>query len=382
MKSLKLFLFFIFSTLLFISCNGQQEQEKPLVVDVNASYPKKDLILQDLFDVEYVPLETTDEFITHGNVKSTSKNIVVTTNWGGNGDIFLFDRATGKGLQKINHFGQSGEEYTSATEILVDEAQKELFVIDYSAKRILVYDLAGNFKRSFKTVEDSYYTNTFNYDTKHLLCYKSQTGLTDEYSKHILISKQDGSLFKEIPIPFGKLESPVFVQGEITVSPSFYLTVANQENWTLTETSADTIYNYLSDGTLHPIIERTPSIHEMDPQVFLYPTVMCSDYYFMKTQKKEFDMARRKGFPTTQLVYDKQENAIYEYMLYNGDWEEQIISFNSQPINQEVLTWQSMEAPDLIEANAAGKLKGKLKEITDKLDEDSNPVIMLIKPKR
>lgn len=93
-------------------------------------------------------------------------------------------------------------------------------------------------------------------------------------------------------------------------------------------------------------------------------------------------MARRKGFPTTQLVYDKQENAIYEYMLYNGDWEEQIISFNSQPINQEVLTWQSMEAPDLIEANAAGKLKGKLKEITDKLDEDSNPVIMLIKPKR
>ena len=30
-------------------------------VDVNKNYPKKELILQDLFDVEYLPLETKDE---------------------------------------------------------------------------------------------------------------------------------------------------------------------------------------------------------------------------------------------------------------------------------------------------------------------------------
>lgn len=349
---------------------------------MNASYPKKDLILQELFDVEYVPLETTEEFITHGNIKAISKNIIITTNRGNRGDIFLFDRNTGNPIRIINHHGQSGEDYAYPREIIIDENKKELFVIDYAARKILVYDLDGNFKRSFKTIQDYYYTNTFNYDENHLICYKSPSIGTDKESKFILISKQDGSLSKDILIPIKNIEFPTIVDGELSINPIFYLIAPNQNNWTLTETSSDTIYNYLSDGTLRPIIERTPSIHEMDPQVFLYPTVMCADYYFMKTQKKEFDMARRKGFPTTQLVYDKQENAIYEYMLYNGDWEEQIISFNSQPINQEVLTWQSMEAPDLIEANAAGKLKGKLKEITDKLDEDSNPVIMLIKPKR
>lgn len=46
--------------------SSTQEKEALMVVDVTKSYPKKELILQDLFDVEYIPLETTDEFVTLG----------------------------------------------------------------------------------------------------------------------------------------------------------------------------------------------------------------------------------------------------------------------------------------------------------------------------
>ena len=34
-----------------------------ITVDITANYPKKEMILQDFMDVEYIPLETTDEFI-------------------------------------------------------------------------------------------------------------------------------------------------------------------------------------------------------------------------------------------------------------------------------------------------------------------------------
>ena len=80
-------------------------------VDVMADYPEKELILQDLMDVEYIALETTDDFITKGAVKAIGKDIMLVTNRGSDGDILVFDK-NGKGLRKINRLGQSGEEYT------------------------------------------------------------------------------------------------------------------------------------------------------------------------------------------------------------------------------------------------------------------------------
>ena len=103
------------ASLLFGCGNGKQKESDGLItVDVSKSYPKKELILQDLFDIEYVPLETTDEFVTAGNVRVVDKDLIITKNNGRtDGDIFLFDRVTGKGIRKINRLGQGGEEYNN-----------------------------------------------------------------------------------------------------------------------------------------------------------------------------------------------------------------------------------------------------------------------------
>ena len=89
-------------------------------VDVMADYPEKELILQDLMDVEYIALETTDDFITKGAVKAIGKDIMLVTNRGSDGEILVFDK-NGKGLRKINRLGQSGEEYTQLTGLVLDE---------------------------------------------------------------------------------------------------------------------------------------------------------------------------------------------------------------------------------------------------------------------
>lgn len=42
---------------------GVDKSDSLVTVDVTANYPKKELVLQDFMDVEYIPLETTDEFV-------------------------------------------------------------------------------------------------------------------------------------------------------------------------------------------------------------------------------------------------------------------------------------------------------------------------------
>lgn len=43
--------------------------------------------------------------------------------------------------------------------------------------------------------------------------------------------------------------------------------------------------------------------------------------------------------------------------------------------------WTNLDAQDLMESYEKGELRGKLSEIASQLQEDSNPVIMLLKDK-
>ncbi|MDR1258254.1 MAG: 6-bladed beta-propeller, partial [Tannerellaceae bacterium] len=96
---------FIISATILLVLAGCGESRQPagdlITVDVTADYPKTELILQDFMDVEYIPLETSDEFITQGSVRAVGKDIIVVTNRINDGNIFIFDR-NGKALRKIN----------------------------------------------------------------------------------------------------------------------------------------------------------------------------------------------------------------------------------------------------------------------------------------
>jgi hypothetical protein len=83
-------------------------------------------------------------------------------------------------------------------------------------------------------------------------------------------------------------------------------------------------------------------------------------------------------------MYDKQEKAFWGYNVYNGDYsiKKEIYMNVLRPANGEIESWQILEAHQLIESYEKGELKGKLKEIAATLDEDDNPVIMLIKHKK
>ena len=354
-----------------------------ITVDVTASYPKKELILQDFMDVEYIALETGGEFYCQGIVLAVGKKVILVKNRVDDGDIFIFDR-NGKGLRKFNRLGKGGEEYASILGVALDEENNEIYVNSHATSRIFVYDLYGKFRRTFPHKEGAMYNKIYNYDKEHLICQQEFMPTSDPESNRnsiFKISKQDGSV-KDVEIPFEKKISAFIQNGESIHSkmPRNYIITPFKSNWILAEPSSDIMYQYLPDGNMYPFIARTPSVQSMSPEVLLYPGVLTNRYYFMQSVKKEFDFVKGVGFPRTELAYDLQEKTISSCTVYNGDYTGQrLVNMFRDPVNEEIAFWQNIEADHLVEFHAKDQLKGKLKEIAATLQEEDNPVIMLIK---
>lgn len=384
-------LIFIEIIILFVmtGCGGGNSSTDDFItVDVNKSYSsKKELILQDFMDVEYIALETNDDFVNQGFVQAVGKEFILVKNYRDDGDIFVYDR-TGKAIRKINRKGQGGEEYISCRSVTLDEENNEMFINDHFAKKIKVYDLEGNFKRSIKQKEGGntmFYWEIFNYDKENLICYDE----LNEEIPFLLVSKQNGSITKEIKTPFK--EKKVFIQllrdegGTRAAGPGDYSRITPfKGNWILLEPSSDTIYTLMPDYSLRPFIARTPSVHAMNPEVFLILKLVSERYYFMECIKNVYDFSKEEGFPKTYLVYDTQEKDFFRYVVYNGDYsyKKEIYMVTLSPINPKGELCSSINAFNLRKDYEKGKLKGKLKEIAATLEEDSNPVIMLVKAKK
>jgi hypothetical protein len=386
MKRIDIFLGLLL--LVMSGCGGGKQSTDFITVDVTKNYPSKELILQDFLDVEYIALETTDEFLTQGEVMDVGKEIILVKNQVNDGDIFVFDRK-GIGLRKINRRGQGPEEYTFIGGITLDEDNGEMFIYNYK-RGILVYDLYGKFLRRLPVSEDFNYMSFQNYDREHLICGDSPASVDEkstESQPSAIISKKDGSIVNDFRIRFKQGVNTRVNGGDgdfvfiILLSGMVKSVLPYHDNWLLTELSSDTIYRLLPDFNMTPFMARTPSVHSMNPEIFLFPAIFTDRYYFMETLKKELERGTG-SFPRKKIVYDKQEKTIYQYTVCNDDYvTPKTIELPSwfRSMNKEIAYSQKIEAFELVESNRKGELKGRLKDLAAKLEEEDNPVIMLVK---
>jgi len=203
----KIFLLII-SLIVITEGRGQRQvgNDENITIDVRKNYPKKELILQDLLDVEYIALDSSDEFVCQGIVLDIGKKFILVSNSINDGDVFVFD-GKGKGLRKFNRKGQGSEEYTSlsVSDVVLDEDNEEIFM--YDRRGIGVYDLYGKFLRRLTKRDSVSYSSMHNFDREHLIVrYRDRRyDLTSTESRPFsIISKKDGSIVNEIRIPFKK----------------------------------------------------------------------------------------------------------------------------------------------------------------------------------
>lgn len=350
-------------------------------IDVTKEYPVKDICLQDIADIEYIPLETKDSCLWWGReLKYMDEHYIIGAN--ANVGVNIHDR-TGKILQSFHHKGGGPEEYRGFTRVCYDKESDEMQLM-CSDNKYLIYDSRGNYKRQFKSTYElvikgnDYKSNYVRHffilnETEFVEC------LTQNY--YLRRSRQNGENLGEIKLPSkDSTLTLMFRQNGMLLNTDVTCHTKDENGYILTACSSDTIYLLTRDLQLKPVGVRSPPVSTMEVPVFLFPAKSATRYFFTYTVKKD------PFFPRKLYMLDKKENKIYylKNLFHNKDWEGKThgldiygcASWADFPPNVIV---ECLDASKLCEAYENGELRGELKEIAKNIKADDNPVLMVVK---
>ncbi len=366
-----------------------ENNAKTPTIDTNKKYPFKEIILNDLADITYIPIETNDHVLINNGINALSHfsdKYIIIVNYKSY-DCYIFDR-NGKIINFFNHKGQGPNEYLNIIGITADEVKKEIYIVDHPQKhRILVYSFDGDFIRTLSLPSNTTIGTIHNFDKETLLC-EDNNHKNGNKKPYFLLSKQNGRIINELNITFNKERiSPRFYQktgekGVMAVSYGYTPIIRFNEDFIIGDISQDTIYQYSKNKTLTPILVKTPSIYSQDPQMMVIPEFKTPKLFFLERTERKFNFETKEGFEREKIVYDYQSGLFYKYALKNKDYPNQIFYLNSGGYAYRTgknILCQFISAEELIEANDEGELHGTLKDITKTLRIDDNPVLMIMK---
>ncbi len=139
-------------SIFFSSCNIPKEtNDASVIISVNSQTSDRKIKMSELYSaLEYIKLETTPESL----IAQVSKIIPLDTQLlivdKESSKILLFD-VNGKFMRTIGSKGVGAGEFIEIEDVAVDKKGEEIFVLEHLGKRILIYDLKGNFANDIKT---------------------------------------------------------------------------------------------------------------------------------------------------------------------------------------------------------------------------------------
>ena len=399
-----LYLILVLSAL--VACSGSPQKEKSAsvntpaepftglpVFDLQGQYPEKEIILQDIADVRYVVLETGDSSLVGTRTILMTDSLLVTVNK--KSDVVFFDKS-GKYLHSFNHTGMSGEEYGDVVSgYCIDEKAREIFIYDGLQSRIQVYGYGGAYRRTLKLPKNRMFVfSIFEYDENFLfgedyLFVDSQDGKYPvNKTPYYKISKKDGKL-TSIPITLKERirDGLSYMIGDLGASVGLFMSpVAHLgSDILIADYSLDTAYVYRDDHLI-PLTVRRNHTSENNIPILATVDVMTGRYLLWYTIVKDIDVKNNHVSDPVTYLYDRFTNEYCRVDLVNRD----VVSATNIPAFQmrlsanyhvvpENYAIQYYPAEELIELNGQGKLKGELKEIASKLNDEDNPVLLIAK---
>lgn len=375
------------------SCAKLENKDILKTIDVTKKYPHKNIILQDIADVEYISLETNKDVLLNndiGSVRLVSDSNIITVNHK-SGYCYRFNRE-GEILSYFVHKGNGPAEYNNIVEAIVDEQKQEIYIYDYGMKyRIQVYTFYGEYKRTLPLQMKMSVDSPHNFQSEYILCNDLYGSRGKSFTKpYMLLSKETGKIQDVLDISFNKRIMPNFYLKKdehttMTVRLAYNSIIRYDDNYIIGDISSDTIYLYSKERSLKPLLTRVPSVYDMETPILLIPEFKTEKYFFLTTFVREFDFNTMTGLSDTQLIYDYTKGEIFEYVLINSDFPSQAFELNragTLSIRYNNTICQIVETDKLIEDIGKGKVYGKLKEMSSKLKEDDNPILMIVKFKK
>ena len=374
---------------------GKYVQGELIEIDVSKHYPVKELYLQDIAKVEYIPFETNINTLMRMRtdmIVYVSDDYIIATNRV-ESDIFVFD---GKGKSKFsfNHKGQGPTNYNNLWGgIAFDEKTKEIFLFDRFAAnpRIQIYADNGEYKRTLAGFSDLRDIKVYHFDDETLLVY-DESGIFGQrnysHKPYLLISKKDGSVSDTLNILLPvRLSSTVVWQGEQNGQPVTYsigIPITNNrsygKNFLIVDWSADTIYKLTPQRELQPMIVRKPPMQDTDPKILISNFLVTEKFLLLGIYVMDYNALKNGGdISQKQIMYDFETGQINEYRLKNRDIASSTSVMFHEAVTSESIGVSAYDVAFLFELDEKGEIKGDLKELLKSLKEEDNPVLMKIK---
>lgn len=355
-------------------------------INVDTTPEEKEIRLQEMAkEISYIPLETNDSMLLRGVFLSICDEGIALMHQV-DGRVFLYD-GKGRAMGSVCRKGGGPEEYVGMQQAVVDWKRNELFVLDYKP-RIRVYDLEGNYKRTLPMNDKVRDREMYPLGERYLAFFKEvpneeigkPAGDFAPYAPVLLMDKESG---ETLSLPYTKSSNAsIHLPSGWVNNYSLY---ASGKQLYLSDMSSDTIYRIHTPGQQpEAVITRTPSVESLEgSEYFLNLEGATSRYCFFLRTNKEIKISRR-GDASHNLqgwMYDCQTGKTCLPLFRNDDYPSMKLDAHDliHCHGEEDRLYAKLEAFDLIEALENDELSGELKSIAEGLQEDDNPVLMVVK---
>lgn len=352
-------------------------------IDVSANYPIKEIVLQDIAKIKYIPLETKDDVLIDNTnlIGYVSEDSLIVCNRS-QGDVMIFDN-NGKFINKFNHKGQSGMEYRHIINFEYCKNSKEIFISEFLGKKIQVYDISGKYQRSLNILDNVSLKGYTAYNDTLMLGYQNDIVIDNDKSEvedstdiqpFMLFKKQDGSIVSTLNVRIKERLSMVRRTDGVIIMGKFNTVIPKYDrNCILDDISSDTVYSLAADFSLRPILIKQPPILSVkkDDRVFTEILSVSSKYIFLYLTKWN---ATQKKYENTNIGINRETQEIFQCKITNKN-------FADKDFFKYLRKAKFINADELIDALEENKLSGKLKTIAEQIKADDNPVAMTVEVK-
>ena len=379
-----------FSILLALAACGERTQmaSELLVADKNVDCPTQEIYLEDIADVDYIPLVTTDSILVNDYPPESVTPEGIAVRGGQPGELLLLDPTGQKLVGRVCRCGQGPEEYTVIYRCVVDWQRCEVYIADYT--HLKAYDFAGNYLRTLLTKEEIPMLDIRNLNADQLLCARERENCETPYRPYFTLSKADGRVDT-----LTSIELPRFIASNRTVLSNdgrsynahafLPLLVGCADRMWLTALALDTIFQINPDRSLLPVMAplRAPTRDEEAP--LLHFRGINDRYVWLSwvrrnvtVQLEHMEAGMREDLKI--YMYDRKAQTwcepAYRCRAWSG-FEPRYIFTDPLPYGYGLVMLNAM---DLVEAYQNNEIADeRLREIASTLREDDNPVLMRLK---
>ena len=379
-----------FSIFLALAACGERTQtaSELLVADKNVDCPTQEIYLEDIADVDYIPLVTTDSILVNDYPPESVTPEGIAVRGGQPGELLLLDPTGQKLVGRVCRCGQGPEEYTVIYRCVVDWQRREVYIADYT--HLKAYDFAGNYLRTLLTKEEIPMLDIRNLNVDQLLCARERENCETPYRPYFTLSKADGRVDT-----LTSIELPRFIASNRTVLSNdgrsynahafLPLLVGCADRMWLTALALDTIFQINPDRSLLPVMAplRAPTRDEEAP--LLHFRGINDRYIWLSwvrrnvtVQLEHMEAGMREDLKI--YMYDRKAQTwcepAYRCRAWNG-FEPRYIFTDPLPYGYGLVMLNAM---DLVEAYQNDELADeRLRQIASTLREDDNPVLMRLK---